>query len=504
MEKKQLVFNFGRKGKANFIQEANRRSVLKGTVGSFGKWCRSQGLDVDGKVTLKCIKRAKSSGNVKLIKRATYAKNIGGYLGARHKRSSRFGRPRFVKSIPKNRVARSVMQPVNGITFKNKRVSKYNFNFSPEEMDYINNRRNFLEREIKFLETVNLMTLRKTLHVLKTTTPKEVLKNNVRTRIDIKLYTAIIDHLLDIEEGEEASSYESPGDNKLFTLRVKKIAKRTSRFGNIMDPASYYHLIGEYNDELRTNNKYTRGRYQARYRYYQNMLNETFSQRVIPINYLVQSLDALNVNTTTNKIKRYVIIRRILKIIRENMHDQEATRIANRTREPLPRNLRNFRNSFGNTDDYVDPDSFVYLEREKQRVLPRIQQELDLAQKVVDSYPEDDILKKRAKGSIDSISKRLRKALTIKSITEFITLISLLFAALAALFYNISQMHGAYHNLRADSKTFRKLSDSTSERAVKAYTKNYKDNERVFQDFAHRSADMYDIKEVTDAGTQFP
>ena len=44
-------------------------------------------------------------------------------------------------------------------TTKQLMYSKYNFNFSPEEMDYINNLRNFLEREIKFLETVNLKTL---------------------------------------------------------------------------------------------------------------------------------------------------------------------------------------------------------------------------------------------------------------------------------------------------------------------------------------------------------
>jgi len=82
--------SFGLK-KKKFIQEANRRSVLKGTVGMFGKWCRSQGLAKDGKVTLRCINKAKSSGNTTLIRRATFAKNIGGYAGAVHRRRSRFG-----------------------------------------------------------------------------------------------------------------------------------------------------------------------------------------------------------------------------------------------------------------------------------------------------------------------------------------------------------------------------------------------------------------------------
>jgi len=376
MQNKQLVFNFGRKGKANFIQEANRRSVLKGTIGSFGKWCRSQGLAVDGKVTLKCIKRAKSSGNNLLIKRATYAKNIGGYLGATHKKRG---------------------------------------------------------------------------------------------------------------------------------ARKTGVKRRGSRFGNIMDPANYYGLIGEYNDELTRHDRYTRGRYLARYRYYQNMLDSMYADRVIPINYLVQSVDALNPNDTTNKIKRYVIIRRILKIIRENMNEQEATRIANRTSEPLPRNLRRFGNNFGNsmfgnTDDHVDDDAFVYLEREKRNVLPRIQRELDLAQQVVDNYPKDDVLKKRAKGSINSISKRLRKAFSLRSITSFITAITALFMALGTLFWTISQMHSSYHGLRADSKTFRNLSNSTIERPINAYNKMHEKNEKNFQNFEPQASSRF--TEVNDSGTQ--
>jgi hypothetical protein len=83
--------SFGRKKR--FIQEANRRSILKGTVGMFGKWCKSQGLATsDGKVTLRCINKAKRSGNTTLIRRATFAKNIGGYSGAKHKRRTLFGK----------------------------------------------------------------------------------------------------------------------------------------------------------------------------------------------------------------------------------------------------------------------------------------------------------------------------------------------------------------------------------------------------------------------------
>ena len=79
-------------GKKNFIQEANKKSRQKGTVGLFGKWCRSKGLaTADGKVTSRCINSAKKSGNVKIIRRAVFAQNIGGYAGAKHKRKTSFG-----------------------------------------------------------------------------------------------------------------------------------------------------------------------------------------------------------------------------------------------------------------------------------------------------------------------------------------------------------------------------------------------------------------------------
>jgi hypothetical protein len=78
----RYLSSFGKKN--NFIQEANRRSRQKGTVGTFGRWCKRHGLAPHGKVTLKCINKAKKSGNTTLIRRATYAKNIKAYEGARH------------------------------------------------------------------------------------------------------------------------------------------------------------------------------------------------------------------------------------------------------------------------------------------------------------------------------------------------------------------------------------------------------------------------------------
>jgi len=89
-----LVFRFGKNFKKGFIQEANRRSRMKGTTGSFNKWCNAQGLAKDGKVTLKCINRAKRSNNVTLRRRANFAKNIKAFAGAKR---SRFGKAKTSK-----------------------------------------------------------------------------------------------------------------------------------------------------------------------------------------------------------------------------------------------------------------------------------------------------------------------------------------------------------------------------------------------------------------------
>jgi hypothetical protein len=73
------------KSKKNlFIQKANKKSIKKGTIGLFGKWCKSKKLTKDGKVTMRCINKALKSGNTTLIRRANYARNIGGYVGAKH------------------------------------------------------------------------------------------------------------------------------------------------------------------------------------------------------------------------------------------------------------------------------------------------------------------------------------------------------------------------------------------------------------------------------------
>ena len=72
------------KKEEKFIQKATKKMEKKGTSGKFGEWCKKEGLDKDGEVTKKCIDKAMKSDDSKVVKMANFAKNIGGFKGAKH------------------------------------------------------------------------------------------------------------------------------------------------------------------------------------------------------------------------------------------------------------------------------------------------------------------------------------------------------------------------------------------------------------------------------------
>jgi len=74
----------GEEKDGKFIQKATKKMEKKGTEGKFGTWCKSHGLDKDGEVTKKCIDKAMKSDDSKVVKMANFAKNIGGFKGAKH------------------------------------------------------------------------------------------------------------------------------------------------------------------------------------------------------------------------------------------------------------------------------------------------------------------------------------------------------------------------------------------------------------------------------------
>lgn len=57
--------------KGYWMQQARRRMVVNGTVGSFTAWCKRQGYKG---VTASCICRGLRSKNKAIVKKATFAK----------------------------------------------------------------------------------------------------------------------------------------------------------------------------------------------------------------------------------------------------------------------------------------------------------------------------------------------------------------------------------------------------------------------------------------------
>jgi hypothetical protein len=76
--------NEGEVKEEKFIQKATQKMEKKGTSGKFGVWCKKEGLDKDGEVTKKCINQAMKSKDSDVVKMANFAKNIGGFKGAKH------------------------------------------------------------------------------------------------------------------------------------------------------------------------------------------------------------------------------------------------------------------------------------------------------------------------------------------------------------------------------------------------------------------------------------
>ena len=71
-----------------FIQKAEKDIEKKGTKGKFGSWCKRNGLaSAEGEVTKRCIDKAMKSDDSAVVKMANFAKNIGGFHGAKHKKT---------------------------------------------------------------------------------------------------------------------------------------------------------------------------------------------------------------------------------------------------------------------------------------------------------------------------------------------------------------------------------------------------------------------------------
>jgi hypothetical protein len=83
-ELKDLIVSIVNEAKKDdtFIQKAVSKQEKKGTSGKFGEWCKDHGFGEE--VSMKCINKAMKSEDSGVVKMANFAKNIGGYKGAKH------------------------------------------------------------------------------------------------------------------------------------------------------------------------------------------------------------------------------------------------------------------------------------------------------------------------------------------------------------------------------------------------------------------------------------
>ena len=75
----EMMTEAKKKKQEKFIQKAQKSIEKRGTEGSFKEYC-------GGEVTMACIQKGLKSDDPAIVKKANYAKNIGGYKGAKHKK----------------------------------------------------------------------------------------------------------------------------------------------------------------------------------------------------------------------------------------------------------------------------------------------------------------------------------------------------------------------------------------------------------------------------------
>jgi hypothetical protein len=406
-----VFFHFGAKAKKNFIQEANRRSKLKGTTGTFGKWCKSQGLAKDGKVTLRCIKKAKSSGNTTLIRRATFAKNIGGYKGAVHtRRRSRFGNYRDEESDYKGSLRR----------YKSYKDMLMNDSIAQEEVN------DFHEENVKPLRT----------KIKNHTYPRTYANAIISRRVNPELAMILANHRRQnkLRFGKSKSKSnnahykkytpgggrKSPGvsansfpigtvrkglDNNNWVIKVvsngtKRWVKMSS-FGKRKSNNAHYK-------------KYTPGG---------GRKSPGVSANSFPIGTVRTGLDGGNwvIKVVSNGTKRWVKM-----------------------------------SSFGKRKRTL---RFGYKEenQEEYKTLLKLNKDLDYGSSVFDKLPDDDPKKQKAETLIQKIKRNIRKVFTIRNVARAGRMILSILSWLSELIVLIASVQQGYAGLYAASSVFKSV-----------------------------------------------
>ncbi len=110
----------------------------------------------------------------------------------------------------------------------------------------------------------------------------------------------------------------------------------------------------------------------------------------------------------------------------------------------------------GNQHEFIN----TLLERErlknenKEALIKQIEKEIKVAEKIIEKYPENDTLKRRALRLLSDVKRKLVTALTVENLKTFIRTITEIVIVFSMMLGAFAGMSDKYHALRRSSKTF--------------------------------------------------
>ena len=105
-------------------------------------------------------------------------------------------------------------------------------------------------------------------------------------------------------------------------------------------------------------------------------------------------------------------------------------------------------------DDFEDFEEQEKIEHDKQIIIKKLEKEIDLAEKIIIKYPENNSLRARAVRKLTSAKKYLAKVLTKKNVIQFMKDSMEIVNTFAGLLKTFISMGDTYSAIRGKSRTF--------------------------------------------------
>ena len=122
-------------------------------------------------------------------------------------------------------------------------------------------------------------------------------------------------------------------------------------------------------------------------------------------------------------------------------------------------------------DDYIND---LIIDNEKENLLPKIEKEIEIAEKIIKLYPKNDTLKRRAIRLLNSVKRKFVQIATVENATKFINITITTLEILTTLLVVMIGMKEAYVGIYTASSTFRNLA-SLFEKLLKLFKRKNND-----------------------------